>query len=317
MSGKDLRMQIISGTTQFKIPDGTAVAIGKFDGLHLGHRKLLDMILRQKEDGLKAAVFTFDPSPEVFFGMNPSRELSTNKEKRELFREIGIDILVEFPFNKETAAISPEDFVIDILVNRMNAKYVAAGTDLSFGAKGKGNFAMLSSLARHLGFETCKIDKIERNGKVISSTLIRGLVEEGNMEEAAACLGAPYKITGKIVHGKALGRRIGIPTLNQMPPSDKLLPPFGVYYSEVKTEGGIYKGITNIGIKPTVTNENRVTVETSLYDFSGDLYGETAEVSLLTFRRPEKRFSGIAELKKTMEKDIRAGEIYHGLKQID
>ena len=310
-------MQIISGTTQFKIPDGTAVAIGKFDGLHLGHRKLLDMILRQKEDGLKAAVFTFDPSPEVFFGMNPSRELSTNKEKRELFREIGIDILVEFPFNKETAAISPEDFVIDILVNRMNAKYVAAGTDLSFGAKGKGNFAMLSSLARHLGFETCKIDKIERNGKVISSTLIRGLVEEGNMEEAAACLGAPYKITGKIVHGKALGRRIGIPTLNQMPPSDKLLPPFGVYYSEVKTEGGIYKGITNIGIKPTVTNENRVTVETSLSDFSGDLYGETAEVSLLTFRRPEMRFSGIAELKKTMEKDIRAGEIYHGLKQID
>ena len=310
-------MQIISGTTQFKIPDGTAVAIGKFDGLHLGHRKLLDMILRQKEDGLKAAVFTFDPSPEVFFGMNPSRELSTNKEKRELFREIGIDILVEFPFNKETAAISPEDFVIDILVNRMNAKYVAAGTDLSFGAKGKGNFAMLSSLARHLGFETCKSDKIERNGKVISSTLIRGLVEEGNMEEAAACLGAPYKITGKIVHGRALGRRIGIPTLNQMPPSDKLLPPFGVYYSEVKTEGGIYKGITNIGIKPTVTNENRVTVETSLYDFSGDLYGETAEVSLLTFRRPEMRFSGIAELKKTMEKDIRAGEIYHGLKQID
>ena len=310
-------MQIISGTTQFKIPDGTAVAIGKFDGLHLGHRKLLDVILRQKEDGLKAAVFTFDPSPEVFFGMNPARELSTNKEKRELFREIGIDILVEFPFNKDTAAISPEDFVIDILVNRMNAKYVAAGTDLSFGAKGKGNFAMLSSLARHLGFETCKIDKIERNGKVISSTLIRGLVEEGNMEEAAACLGAPYKITGKIVHGKALGRRIGIPTLNQMPPSDKLLPPFGVYYSEVKTEGGIYKGITNIGIKPTVTNENRVTVETSLYDFSGDLYGETAEVSLLTFRRPEMRFSGIAELKKTMEKDIRAGEIYHGLKQID
>ena len=310
-------MQIISRTTQFKIPDGTAVAIGKFDGLHLGHRKLLDVILRQKEDGLKAAVFTFDPSPEVFFGMNPARELSTNREKRELFREIGIDILVEFPFNKDTAAISPEDFVIDILVNRMNAKFVAAGTDLSFGAKGQGNFAMLSSLARHLGFETCKIDKIERNGKVISSTLIRGLVEEGNMEEAAACLGAPYKITGKIVHGKALGRRIGIPTLNQTPPSDKLLPPFGVYYSEVKTDGRIFKGITNIGIKPTVTNDNRVTVETSLYDFSGDLYGETAEVSLLTFRRPEMRFSGIAELKKTMEKDIRAGEIYHGLRQID
>jgi len=293
------------------------VAIGKFDGLHLGHRKLLSEILRQKEDGLKAAVFTFDPSPEVFFGMNPARELSTNEEKRDLFREIGIDILVEFPFNKETAAISPEDFVIDILCGRMNAKFVAAGTDLSFGSMGKGNFTMLSSLARHMGFETCKIDKIERNGKVISSTLIRELVEEGNMEEAAACLGAPYKITGKIVHGRALGRRIGIPTLNQMPPTDKLLPPFGVYYSEVKADGRIFKGITNIGIKPTVTNDNQVTVETSLYDFSGDLYGETAEVSLLTFRRPEMRFSGVSELKKTMEKDIRAGEIYHGLRSID
>ena len=198
----------------------------------------------------------------------------------------------------------------------MNAKFVAAGTDLSFGAMGKGNFSLLSSLGRHMGFDTCKIDKIERNGKVISSTLIRGLVEEGNMEEAAACLGAPYKITGKIVHGRALGRRIGIPTLNQTPPVDKLLPPFGVYYSEVKTEGKIFKGITNIGIKPTVTNDNQVTVETSLYNFSGDLYGETAEVSLLTFRRPEMRFSGVAELKKTMEKDIRAGEIYHGLSEI-
>ena len=315
--GKELQMRIISGTTELGITEGTAVAIGKFDGLHLGHRRLLSEILRQKEDGLRAAVFTFDPSPEIFFGMNPSRELSTNEEKRELFREIGIDILVEFPFNKETAAISPERFVMDILCGGMNAKFVAAGTDLSFGAKGKGNYAMLSSLGRHLGFETRKIDKIERNGRVISSTLIRSLVEEGNMEEAAACLGAPYKITGKIVHGRALGRRIGIPTLNQTPPSDKLLPPFGVYYSEVKADGHTYKGITNIGIKPTVTNDSRVTVETSLYDFSGNLYGETAEVSLLTFRRPEMRFSGIAELKKTMEKDIRAGEIYHGLRKID
>ena len=306
-------MRIISGTTQFKIEEGTAVAIGKFDGLHLGHRRLLKEILRQKEDGLKAAVFTFDPSPEVFFGMNPSRELSTNEEKRALFREIGIDILVEFPFNRMTAATPPEDFVVDILCSRMNARFVAAGTDLSFGAMGKGNFALMSSLARHLGFEARKIDKIERNGKVISSTLIRRLVEEGNMEEAAACLGAPYRITGKIVHGRALGRRIGIPTLNQLPPPDKLLPPFGVYYSEVKADGRTYKGMTNIGTKPTVTEEHVVTVETYLYDFAGDLYGETAEVGLLTYRRPEKRFSGVMELRKTMEEDILAGKIYHGI----
>ena len=295
-------MQIISGTTQFRIEEPTAVAIGKFDGLHQGHRKLLNEIIAQKEDGLKAAVFTFDPSPEIFFGMNPSRELSTNSEKRQLFEEIGIDILVEFPFNKETAAISPENFVIDILRGRMNAAFVAAGTDLS-----------MSSLARHLGFEARKIDKIERNRKIISSTLIRELVEKGEMEEAAACLGEPYRITGKIVHGRALGRRIGIPTLNQIPPADKLLPPFGVYYSEVKADGRVFKGMTNIGIKPTVTDEHRTTVETYLYHFSGDLYGEYADVKLLTFRRPEKRFADIKELQRTMQEDIRAGEIYHGL----
>ena len=306
-------MQIISGTTQFRIEEPTAVAIGKFDGLHQGHRKLLNEIIAQKGDGLKAAVFTFDPSPEIFFGMNPSRELSTNSEKRQLFEEIGIDILVEFPFNKETAAISPENFVIDILRGRMNAAFVAAGTDLSFGAMGKGNFELMSSLARHLGFEARKIDKIERNRKIISSTLIRELVEKGEMEEAAACLGEPYRITGKIVHGKALGRRIGIPTLNQIPPADKLLPPFGVYYSEVKADGRVFKGMTNIGIKPTVTDEHRTTVETYLYHFSGDLYGEYADVKLLTFRRPEKRFADIKELQRTMQEDIRAGEIYHGL----
>ena len=306
-------MQIISGTTQFRIEEPTAVAIGKFDGLHQGHRKLLNEIIAQKEDGLKAAVFTFDPSPEIFFGMNPSRELSTNSEKRQLFEEIGIDILVEFPFNKETAAISPENFVIDILRGRMNAAFVAAGTDLSFGTMGKGNFELMSSLARHLGFEARKIDKIERNRKIISSTLIRELVEKGEMEEAAACLGEPYRITGKIVHGRALGRRIGIPTLNQIPPADKLLPPFGVYYSEVKADGRVFKGMTNIGIKPTVTDEHRTTVETYLYNFSGDLYGEYADVKLLTFRRPEKRFADIKELQRTMQEDIRAGEIYHGL----
>ena len=306
-------MQIISGTTDFRITDKTAVAIGKFDGLNLGHRKLLNEIIGQKERGFKAAVFTFDPSPEIFFGMNPSRELSTNAEKRELFEEMGIDILVEFPFNTETAATSPEAFVTDILCGRMNAGFVAAGTDLSFGAKGKGNFALMSQLAEELGFEARRIDKIERNGRVISSTLIRSLVEDGNMEEAAACLGAPYRITGKIVHGRALGRRIGIPTLNQIPPTDKLLPPFGVYYSEVKADGKLFKGMTNIGIKPTVTEEHKTTVETYLFDFSGDLYGEYADVKLLTFRRPERRFHDIAELKHTMEKDIRAGKIYHGI----
>ena len=306
-------MQIISGTTEFTIQKRAAVAIGKFDGVHLGHKKLLSEIIRQKKKGLKAAVFTFDPSPEAFFGRISARELSTKEEKRARFKEIGIDILVEFPFNRETAATSPEKFVTDILLGRMNAAFVAAGSDLSFGARGKGNFELMSKLADEYGFEAKRIHKIEKKGKVISSTLIRGLVESGKMEDAAEYLGVPYSIFGTIVHGRALGRKIGIPTLNQIPPVNKLLPPFGVYYSEVLVNGKTYKGMTNIGIKPTVTDEAAVTAETYLYNFSGDLYGWDADTRLLTFRRPEQHFDSIKTLKKKMEEDVKAGARYHGL----
>ncbi len=304
-------MEIISGTTDFHSEVGTAVAIGKFDGLHVGHRKLLNEIAKQKERGLKSVIFTFDPLPEVFFGMKLSQELSTSEEKRKLFEEIGIDLLVEFPFNRETAATPPDTFISEILCGKLNAKFIAAGPDLSFGDRGRGNFDLLRSMETVFHYETKMIDKVELEGNVISSTLIRQLVKEGKMEQAAACLGSPYHIQGTIVHGRALGRRIGIPTLNQIPQNDKLLPPFGVYYSIVEVDGKRYKGMTNIGMKPTVSDENKPTVETYLYDFSGNLYGEMATVYLLTYRRPERKFSGIDELRTTMQADIEAGKIYH------
>ena len=304
-------MRIITNTTSFDFHLDSAVAIGKFDGVHLGHQRILSEILTQKQSGMQSVIFTFDPSPEIFFGMNPSLELSTRDEKRRLFEQMGIDVLVEFPFNGKTAATLPEEFVIDILYKRLRARFVAAGTDLSYGAKGKGDFALLQTLADELGFETRKVDKIEMDGKIISSTLIRSMISQGHVEEAARFLGRPYSITGRIVHGRALGRRIGVPTLNQEPPTDKLLPPFGVYYSQVRVDGKIMKGMTNIGYKPTVSDENRITVETYLYGFSGDLYGESAEVDLLTYRRPERKFDSVEQLKATMQEDIRAGEAFH------
>ena len=310
-------MQIITDTNEFVSPGETAVSIGKFDGIHLGHRRLLEELLDQKDRGLLATVFTFDPYPEVFFGYGSTQMLTTKEEKREIFEKMGIDILVEFPFNARSAATPSRDFVRRFLCNHLRARFIAAGPDLSFGDHGSGNFELLEEMAPEYGFEAKKIEKVVMDDNIISSTLIRRLIKTGEVTTAARYLGEPYMVRGKIVHGKALGRTIGIPTLNQTPPEDKLLPPFGVYYSEVKADGKVFKGITNIGVKPTVTQEQRVTVETSLYDFSGDLYGETAEVSLLTFRRPERKFSGIEELRKTMEKDIRAGKIYHGLEQIE
>lgn len=306
-------MQIIRNITDFVSPGETAVSIGKFDGIHLGHRRLLEELLDQKEKGLLATVFTFDPYPEVFFGFGSGQMLTTLKEKEDIFRKMGIDILVEFPFNARTAATPSRDFVTRFLCSRLRARFIAAGPDLSFGNHGSGNFDLLKALAPEYGFTAKKIEKVVMDDNVISSSLIRRLVSTGEVTTAARYLGEPYMIRGRIVHGRAIGRRIGIPTLNQEPPSDKLLPPFGVYYSDVMIGERKYCGMTNIGIKPTVTDERKVTVETFLYDFEGDVYGETATVQLLTHRRPEMKFSSLQELKETMEHDIQAGRDYHGI----
>lgn len=306
-------MQIIRDTTDFVSPGETAVSIGKFDGVHLGHRRLLEELIDQKEKGLLATVFTFDPYPEVFFGYGSKQMLTTLEEKEQIFEKMGIDILVEFPFNAVSAATPSREFVTRFLCSHLRARFIAAGPDLSFGDHGSGNFSLLEELAPEYGFTAKKIEKVIMDENIISSTLIRRLISTGEVTTAARYLGEPYMVRGRIVHGKALGRRIGIPTLNQVPPEDKLLPPFGVYYSDVLIGEKKYCGMTNIGIKPTVSEEKRVTVETYLYDFRDDIYGETATVQLLTHRRPEMRFGSLEELKKTMEQDIQAGRVYHGI----
>ena len=306
-------MQIIRDTTDFVSPGETAVSIGKFDGVHLGHRRLLEELIDQKEKGLLATVFTFDPYPEVFFGYGSKQMLTTLEEKEQIFEKMGIDILVEFPFNAVSAATPSREFVTRFLCSHLRARFIAAGPDLSFGDHGSGNFDLLEEMAPEYGFRAKKIEKIIMDDNVVSSTLIRRLIDTGEVTTAARYLGEPYMVRGKIVHGRALGRRIGIPTLNQVPPEDKLLPPFGVYYSDVLIGDQKFYGMTNIGVKPTVSDEKRVTVETYLYDFKGDIYGETATVQLLTHRRPEMKFTSVEELKMTMEHDIQAGREYHGI----
>lgn len=322
-------MRIISGTTEFEAPGRTAVAIGKFDGVHLGHKKLLEELLAQKADGLLSCVFTFEPSPEVYFGFAPDRQLSTRGEKRKLFASMGIDLLIEFPFDGNTAAMPAEEFIRRILAEKLHAAYVVAGADLSFGDQGSGNFELLTFLASRYGYETRMIPKAVYRGKDISSTLIRSYVSQGKMEDAAACLGSPYMIRGEVMHGNAIGRTIDIPTLNLIPEEEKLMPPYGVYYSIVNINeaddadpvaGNIskstrqYYGMTNIGMKPTIHEENkRITVETYVYDFDEDAYGKNVTISLLTFRRPEMKFDSMEELQRVMMDDVAAGRSYHGI----
>lgn len=303
-------MEIIANTTDFYLDRETAAAIGKFDGIHIGHRRLLEEIREKKREGLCACVFTFDPAPAVLFGLSDGKELTTKEEKHLLFERMGVDILIEFPMNRETAATAPEAFAAEILAERMQARFLAAGSDLSFGAKGAGNAELLRKMGPELGFQVKTIDKICLKGREVSSTFARCCVEKGDMEQAEELLGMPYPVFGTVVKGNQLGRNLGFPTVNLLPQESKLMPPKGVYFSQVRHRGKLYRAVSNVGYKPTVTDEHIMGIESYLYDFKEDIYGEPIEVYLRKFSRPERRFENVEALRRQLEKDIEAGLRY-------
>lgn len=302
-------MEIIADSLDFQLNRETAVAIGKFDGIHVGHRRLLEEILGKKREGLEACVFTFDISPAVLFGKSDGKVLTTREEKRRIFKELGVDILVEFPMTLESAAIPAEDFARHYLSEALCTGFIAAGEDLSFGQYGLGDTALLQKLKGELGFEVKTIQKVQIDGKEVSSTYIRTLLEEGDMERVKLYLGEPFCVMGTVVHGRHMGHSLGFPTINLIPEKEKLLPPFGVYKSMVRYGEGLYHGISNVGRKPTVGGDERAGIETYLYDFDGDLYGQEVIVYLHEFMRPERRFESLEMLKAQIKQDVAAGRL--------
>lgn len=298
-------MQVITGTREFQIEEPTAVTIGKFDGRHKGHQKLLrEMLCFKERQGLKAAVFTFDMAPAGVMAGRVQTVITTNQERRNKMAKMGIDYLVEYPFDQNTAHMSPEEFVSEVLVRRMHAKAVVVGTDCSFGYKGKGNAQLLKEMSESCGFEAVIIEKEQDDHRDISSTYVREELDQGNIEKTNELLGEPYAIHGVVVHGNHIGGAIlGFPTANILPPPEKHLPPFGVYVSQVLVDGALYRGVTNIGKKPTVEGESPVGVETFIMGLEANLYGKEIEVQLLNFERPEQKFSSLEELKERIEKD--------------
>lgn len=305
-------MQIIENTTEFYLERKSAVALGKFDGIHLGHRRLLERVMEQKKKGLQAVVFTFDTPVASFFG-GDSKELSTREEKREAFSRLGVDVLIEFPLNRETAATEPADFVARYLAGQMRTEYLCAGPDLSFGRGGAGDYALLAAYAGTYGYHVELIDKVRVDGEEVSSTRVRRAVRAGEMEKVSAMLGAPYRVSGKVVHGRQLGRQLGMPTANLLPDERKLLPTNGVYYSQAKLGDKIYRSISNVGYKPTVSEEKVMGVETYLYDFTGEIYDRDMTVELLAFRRAEQAFENVEALRKQIGADVEAGRKFESV----
>lgn len=298
-------MKVIAGTRQFQIEEPTVVTIGKFDGRHKGHQKLLREMLRlRQERGYRTAVFTFDMAPAGVVSGEKQPVITTNQERRNNMEKMGIDYLVEYPFDKEVAHMPPEDFVAKVLVGQMGAKAIAAGTDCGFGYRRAGNAELLRKLAPVYGYEAVIVEKAQDDHRDISSTYIRERLEAGDMEKANELLGEPYAVHGTVVHGRHIGGSLlGFPTANLLPPPEKYLPRFGVYVSRVLVDGLYYGGVTNVGKKPTIEGENPVGVETFVLGLEENLYGKNIEVQLLNFERPEQRFPGLEELKHRIELD--------------
>ena len=235
--------------------------------------------------------------------------LLTRAEKRKKLEDAGVDCLVECPFISEILSMGPEQFMTEVLLKKLKAAYLTVGTDFRFGYQRSGDVLFLKNHQEAYGIQVDVIEKERMNDRVISSTYVREAMREGKMELAQKLLGYPYSVTGTVRHGRQLGRTIGMPTVNLVPEMDKLLPPNGVYFSRVRIEGTCYRGITNIGCKPTV-NGDFIGVETYLYDFSGELYDKEIVVELLSFRRPERRFESLEKLKEQMHRDILCGKEY-------
>jgi len=304
-------MEIIKDLTKVQW-NKTSLTIGKFDGVHVGHRMLMENVLSASADGCIPTVFTFDIFPSRFLNRENFTSILTEEEKEQVLAELGIERYVLFPFHEKTASMEPEEFVEEILVKTMKVKEFYVGADFRFGKGRRGNAALLKELSEKHGFAFKAIDKRMYKGAEVSSSRIRDCILNGEMEDAEAMLGMPYRISGEIIHGRSLGHTIGIPTINQEIPEGKILPKLGVYCARVTVDEKEYFGIANVGSKPTVQDALIYGVETHLFSCNEDLYGKHAKTELLHFVRPEQKFGSVEELRQQLEEDKVTAAVYFG-----
>ena len=302
-------MEYIKNSTDFKKKQ-TAVALGKFDGFHRGHQLLLDELLKLKIQSFTNIVFTFDvPTASVLEG-EERKQIFTNQERAMYLEKYGIDVLLEYPFTKEFSMMEPEEFVKKVLIEQLGVRVVVVGYDFHFGKNRKGNVRLLEDMGVTYGFHVIGVDKVRNGKETISSSLIRKNLIEGQIGAANQLLGRPYSLTAKVVKGNHLGRTISIPTANQIVPKEKLTPKNGVYLSRIFLNGRMYDGVSNLGVKPTVSNENTLGLETHVLDFNGDLYQQEITVELLKYVREEMKFSSVEALSQQMNQDIEQVKVY-------
>jgi len=299
----------LSTMRESPIPDSCVICLGNFDGVHAAHRELMRQTLKMQADRFPSAsraVFCFDPPSSDFFVSTPIQHLATHEEKLRLFSEAGM----EYAFLADFEAIrnqSPREFADQTLRKQCRCVAAVCGFNYRFGKFGAGHGTELGEL---LQAPVLVQPEITLDGETVSSTAIRRLLSAGDVERANRMLMRPYAICTEVVHGKSLGQKMGTPTVNQRFERNMLIPRHGVYVTECEVDGILYRGVSNVGLRPTVESTEVANCETHLLDFSGDLYGRCLCVNFLSFIRPERTFCSIDELQTQIERDVSVARSY-------
>jgi riboflavin kinase/FMN adenylyltransferase len=295
------------------IPEGTTfkdpvLTLGTFDGVHIGHQAIIaNLVAEAGAMGKESVLFTFHPHPRmvIYPDSHSVRLIDSVEEKLEKLEALGLDTVILFPFTKEFSRLSAMEFVRDILVQKIGISEMRVGYDHHFGKNREGSFAELVELGELYGFQVEEIKAIQYGDVSVSSTKIRNAILEGDVKLAADYLGSNFKITGEVVHGKKLGRTIGFPTANiAVDLSTKLLPKIGVYSVIVWHENSRLHGVMNIGVKPTVSGSNELTVEVFIFDFDKEIYGDILRLECIERLRDEQKFDSLDSLKLQLKKDV-------------
>ncbi len=297
-------MRLFHGTDNAEIARPTVLTLGVFDGLHLGHQLVMSTVVeRAHEVNAVPTVITFDPHPRaVLHPESAPPLLQTFDQKIEAFGVLGIEQTIVIRFDKKFAQISAQDFLRDVVSDRLQAREVYLGRGFAFGHNREGNIGLLKKVSGRLGFRAEEVPEVQLRGQRISSSRIRQLLAEGRINLARRMLGCPYGVEGRVVRGQERGRTLGFPTAN-LHPQNRVIPRNGVYVTATLIEGAWRRSITNVGTRPTFETATEASVETYVMNWSGDLYGDVVRVRFLHRLRDEKKFASIEELKRQIESD--------------
>ncbi|HEX8289367.1 MAG TPA: bifunctional riboflavin kinase/FAD synthetase [Pyrinomonadaceae bacterium] len=304
-------MKIFHGTDNAGILRGTVLTLGVFDGLHLGHQRIMETVVnRAKAVNAVPTAITFDPHPRaVLYPENAPPLLQTLDQRLANFEVLGIRQAIVIRFDKNFAGQDAEVFLRDIVHERLQAREVYLGKGFAFGKNRGGNITLLKKMSEELGFYADEVPEVCMRGQRISSSRIRQLLADGQVNLARRMLGRPYGVEGQIIHGDKRGRTIGFPTAN-LKPINRVIPKFGVYATATLINNRWRRSITNVGVRPTFTGDKEPSIESYVFDFDGDLYGDVLRVRFLHRIRDEKKFSGIDELKTQIKNDTKTALNY-------